>query len=54
MEICTVSKNGSKWTVYLQDGTAVFTGKTRKSCFMFAYENGLRITSYQHGEDNRK
>lgn len=45
----TVVKDGNRWTLYNKDGKAVFTGKTRVSCFRYAHENGIEVKSYQHG-----
>lgn len=44
-----VKKKGSKWAVIDEKGTELFIGKTRVSCFRYAFNNGLEITSYQHG-----
>ena len=45
-----IIKFGKKWAVVDPvDGAVMFTGRTRVSCFRFAYENGLDIEWYQHG-----
>ena len=48
MKECTIAKNGRKWNI-VQDGTVVYTGKSRVECFRWAYTNGIKITAYQHG-----
>lgn len=42
-------KNGRKWSLVDSKGTVLFTGKSRVSCFNWAYEHGMYIMSYQHG-----
>ena len=44
-----VRKKGSKWALYDGKGNELFVGKTRVSCFRYAYEMGWEISSYQHG-----
>ena len=47
--MCIVKKNGKRWTLYDGNGGELFTGKTRVSCFRYAFEHGLEIRAYQHG-----
>ncbi|MBQ6413007.1 MAG: hypothetical protein IJI19_05980 [Ruminococcus sp.] len=44
-----IIKNGRGWTLYSKDGEALFTGKTRVSCFRYANENGIKVGCFQHG-----
>ena len=50
MKNCKVFKSGRKWIVVVEDGITVYKGKTRVSCFRWAYDNGYKVIEYQHGQ----
>lgn len=44
-----VLKHGNKWAIQDGEGKVLFVGKTRVSCFRYAYSKDWTISGYQHG-----